>query len=180
MTIHPALGAFETAQEQDRVFDLVQKHLVPALQAHCLRIPSIHTYLINACLNKLGVPTQTAGSVWITKEHATGGFSFDAFIFGVAFPGGHVINHRGERGWEQPQSEQLDQLTQRGKSFGPQCHWKRLPNHDVISLLNKEVRVPRKFLLDQVVGEVVSAIEQAHLQESTQSNTPHKSGGPRL
>ena len=180
MTIHPATGAFETAQEQDRVFDLVQKHLVPSLEALHLRVPSIHATLLNDCLNRLGVPTELAGCVWVTQELPDGGYSFDAFIFGVEFPGGHVINHRGERGWGQPQSEQLDQLTQRGKSFGPQCRWKRLPGHDVASLLSKEVRVPQRALLDQVVDHVVSAIEQVHLQEITPTNVQNNSHNPRL
>ena len=184
MTIHPALGAFETAQEQDRVFDLVQRHLVPALEAHRLRIPSVHTHLLNACLNRLGVPTQLAASVWITKEHESGGFSYDCLVIGVEFPGGHVINYRGERGWAVPRAKRLEARYKPGEQpVGPQCRWMQLQHSDAAALIRKETDVVRSSRIDEVVGSVVSAIEQTSLLESTAPNALHcppKQGTPRL
>jgi hypothetical protein len=160
-------------QEQDRVFGLVQKHLRPYQDEHAgqgLRFPSVHLYLLNACLNRLGMQTKLTGRLLITEDQEghgqCGGLRTDGFVLGVEFPGGHVINHRDQRGWDLPQEEHYRKHP--NLVLEPHSYWHPVEEATATNAILKEVSIVDPARLTHIIGVVVSDIQHNALIQRSQ------------
>ena len=156
-------------QEQDRVFDLVQERLRHWQQAEpALRLTSVHLHLLNVCLGQLGMPTRIAG--WSLTEKLlqsngqSKGVRTAGYVLGVEFPGGHVINHQGQRGWKRPM--QKCSRNHPEVVLGSNGHWRPI-EYEIANIMTREVLSVAPHSLAKIIGIVVADVQQHELNEKT-------------
>lgn len=161
-------------QEQDRVFDLVQERLRHWQQTEpVLKFPSVHLHLLNACLVQLGMQTRIAG--WSLTEkllQSNGKRKGDrtaGYVLGVEFPGGHVINHQGQRGWKRSMQECSRNNPE--VVLGSNGHWRpieyQIANIMVLQMMVREAPSVVPHSLTKIIGVVVAEVQQHELHEKT-------------
>ena len=163
------------AQAQMRIFDRVQKHLVPALKAHDLYQPVIHLQLLSMCLNALGVACTVKG---VAYSLIAGEEQLDEVgqLFGaIEFADGRVINQDGLQGWEA--------LNAQAQVSPPPAN--ATPN--LLGLLELRCGLVREMLdrklqevpsgtIENLVGSVLATLTAEQLEQAT-FQAPLEQGG---